>query len=465
MRRRTAAVRWVPRRRRAGGGVDRLSALPDALLHLIMSSLKAWEVVRTCVLSRRWRDLWASAPCVDIRVFYSGRDGAPPRELRGFVYRLFLLRDPSAPVHTLRLQSNDEDDSFCDGDADTWIKTAIKSNARVIRLDGRRGDFASLDHTAFVFSSHLKILKLSYVLDLKDCLVTGHEFSSASLKALTMSKCKIVVDFSIDAPNLVLLRLIIPYIRIPTFKNLGSLVTGTIVLVDSCLGDDFQGLSDADHSGETDDVDDDSDTSENYNMGYGHAYIGDYSYGTNGTYKYSEIISDCDDEKYGYHGDGHNCSKDGNYCDYGATANYGRNESKSLDVNSVLQSLRNARTLELLSYSGEVLLNRDFKSCPTFSNLKTMSLGEWCIAADFDALVLLLQHSPNLERLFLELILNLNIRKALERGLKLKERSFACKHLRMVEIKCSKDDVRVHMLAELFKANGIPHEKLYVHWP
>lgn len=280
-----------------------------------------------------------------------------------------------------------------------------------------------------------------------------------------MSKCKIVVDFSIDAPNLVLLRLIIPYIRIPTFKNLGSLVTGTIVLVDSCLGDDFQGLSDADHSGETDDVDDDSDTSENYNMGYGHAYIGDYSYGTNGTYKYSEIISDCDDEKYGYHGDGHNCSKDGNYCDYGATANYGRNESKSLDVNSVLQSLRNARTLELLSYSGEVLLNRDFKSCPTFSNLKTMSLGEWCIAADFDALVLLLQHSPNLERLFLELILNLNIRKALERGLKLKERSFACKHLRMVEIKCSKDDVRVHMLAELFKANGIPHEKLYVHWP
>jgi hypothetical protein len=30
---------------------DRLSALPDALLHHIMSFLKAWEVVRTCTLS------------------------------------------------------------------------------------------------------------------------------------------------------------------------------------------------------------------------------------------------------------------------------------------------------------------------------------------------------------------------------------------------------------------------------
>jgi hypothetical protein len=41
--------------------------------------------------------------------------------------------------------------------------------------------------------------------------------------------------------------------------------------------------------------------------------------------------------------------------------------------------------------------------CPTFSNLKTLSLGEWCLAADFDALIFLLQHSPNIEKLFLQL--------------------------------------------------------------
>jgi hypothetical protein len=44
-------------------------------------------------------------------------------------------------------------------------------------------------------------------------------------------------------------------------------------------------------------------------------------------------------------------------------------------------------------------------SCPIFSNLKTLALGDWCIStgADFDILVLLLQHSPKLEKLFLQL--------------------------------------------------------------
>ncbi|CAO2144671.1 unnamed protein product, partial [Urochloa humidicola] len=54
------------RRRRRGGDPDLLSALPDCLLHVIMSSLKARQAVQTCVLSTRWRDLWRSVPCLDI---------------------------------------------------------------------------------------------------------------------------------------------------------------------------------------------------------------------------------------------------------------------------------------------------------------------------------------------------------------------------------------------------------------
>ena len=51
----------------------------------------------------------------------------------------------------------------------------------------------------------------------------------------------------------------------------------------------------------------------------------------------------------------------------------------------------------------KAILNRELKTCPVFRNLKTLSLGEWCMAADFDSLVSFLRHSPNLERLFLEL--------------------------------------------------------------
>jgi hypothetical protein len=44
---------------------------------------------------------------------------------------------------------------------------------------------------------------------------------------------------------------------------------------------------------------------------------------------------------------------------------------------------------------------RDLKWCPTFSKLKTLELGEWCLAADLDALILFLRHSPILEKLTL----------------------------------------------------------------
>uniref|UniRef100_K3ZN10 F-box domain-containing protein n=1 Tax=Setaria italica TaxID=4555 RepID=K3ZN10_SETIT len=55
----------------SGGGSsgvepDRLSSLPDSLLHAIMSLLKARQAVQTCVLSTRWRHLWRSVPCLDV---------------------------------------------------------------------------------------------------------------------------------------------------------------------------------------------------------------------------------------------------------------------------------------------------------------------------------------------------------------------------------------------------------------
>ncbi|KAF8700188.1 hypothetical protein HU200_034565 [Digitaria exilis] len=60
------AKRKKARQRRGGAEPDRLSALPDCLLHTIMSSLKARQAVQTCVLSTRWRHLWRSVPCLDI---------------------------------------------------------------------------------------------------------------------------------------------------------------------------------------------------------------------------------------------------------------------------------------------------------------------------------------------------------------------------------------------------------------
>ncbi|KAM6576198.1 hypothetical protein CsatB_028035 [Cannabis sativa] len=45
--------------------VDRISELPDALIHHIMSFLQTEEMIRTCVLSKRWKLLWYSMPMLN----------------------------------------------------------------------------------------------------------------------------------------------------------------------------------------------------------------------------------------------------------------------------------------------------------------------------------------------------------------------------------------------------------------
>jgi hypothetical protein len=153
--------RVLPPRRRRGAGeddsgreLDRLSALPDGLLHHVMSSLKAWEAVRTCVLARRWRHLWASAPCVDLRL--GGDRDDEPEDLARFARRLFRNRDASAAVDTHRLRSSDEDGDFDEDDARLSIRVSIKRKCRVIHLVRHRTKLAALEHAAFA-SRHLKV--------------------------------------------------------------------------------------------------------------------------------------------------------------------------------------------------------------------------------------------------------------------------------------------------------------------
>nr|CAB3480316.1 unnamed protein product [Digitaria exilis] len=158
------------------GGVpdaDHLSALPDAPLLYIMSFPKAWEVVRTCVLSRRWRHLWKSVPCIDIRL-RTGDYIDMPQGFTDFVHHLFCRRDASAKLDTLHLRSSDLGCAHNEGDARACALTsvnvgpprnAIKQGARVIHFVGHRnGDWfsgmspARLGNASFV-SCHLKDLE------------------------------------------------------------------------------------------------------------------------------------------------------------------------------------------------------------------------------------------------------------------------------------------------------------------
>ncbi|CAN6353944.1 unnamed protein product [Urochloa humidicola] len=483
----------------SGGGAsmalaDRLSALPDKVLHHIMSFLRAWEVARTCVLSRRWRHLWAFAPCVDLRVRPLDRHRAPPDRFAKFVYRFLLERDASAHVDTLRLLSSpgcrepywrrsspacDDDDDredYSSADVDMWIHAAIKLRARVMQLSGHPKDEGYTEFRRVnIVSCHLKVLMLwEYllsdrtlrqlssqcpsleVLDLKECYLSGREISSASLRSLTIVKCHVTGELTIAAPNLLSLRCVKPYHRAPLFQNVGSIATATIVLDDSFL-----------LHGTANDEGSDSDSSREEYPRYCSDSCSDAS-----TCEYSEVPThnEDEDEQCDDHGQGqvhckHCKCNDSPYwikCGYGRRNRFG--VDKILGGDNVLHSLSNATSLELLADAGEVILNRELKTCPIFSNLKTLSLGEWCMAADFDPLISFLRHSPNLERLFLELKLydDDDSREEIEDSTRLVGRSFSCAHLKMLKIKCSEHETRVRLLAELFRANGVSVDKIYV---
>lgn len=45
---------------------DRISDLPDEMLQHILSFLGTRKAVQTSLLSKRWVNLWASLPCINI---------------------------------------------------------------------------------------------------------------------------------------------------------------------------------------------------------------------------------------------------------------------------------------------------------------------------------------------------------------------------------------------------------------
>lgn len=46
--------------------VDRISALPESVLHHILSFLSFKEVAQTCLLSKRWKQVWRTFPDVEV---------------------------------------------------------------------------------------------------------------------------------------------------------------------------------------------------------------------------------------------------------------------------------------------------------------------------------------------------------------------------------------------------------------
>ncbi|KAK8450429.1 hypothetical protein SEVIR_6G028800v4 [Setaria viridis] len=326
----------------------------------------------------------------------------------------------------------------------------------------------------------LKILKLSHVhlddtilrqicsrctsleeLELKNCSIDGEEIGSTSLKYLTMISCKFSIAFRVQAPNLALLRCIKPFQHFPLIQKMEFLVTATIVLDDYCLLPDCQWLQEEDDSDDNSNDDYDNyfgDNKSNESDGSSNYYDSDRSASSDEeddgrTVGYGEISKEHKHKPYKYLINGHKRRADEPMENF-----YGKHGSDNFGGVGMLLGLSDVKTMDLLAHPGEVLLTRELKSCTDFKNLKTLSLGEWCITPRFDVLAAMLGHSPNLEILFLHLDMAYNSRV----GFNLWASSFECTNLKTVNITCCKHDVMVHTLADFFSENSIPNDKIFV---
>ncbi|CAD6253828.1 unnamed protein product [Miscanthus lutarioriparius] len=312
--------RKVKRAAPPSAGRPSLDALPDEVLHHMLSFLPAQEAVRTCVLARRWRHLWKSATGLRI-LCGNGHEAASVSELREFVYHLLLLRGGS-PLDTCVLDLcgyEDEDIPLMR----LWIRHVLMCKVQALSLDIGRftipGDPCLEVGNLPLVSQNLKRLKLESqqvndsfldfsrcpaleVLKFDDCeFLDCHRISSQSLKFLSFSNCDFDTEFCtyIYAPNLISLWLEVTEGWTPLLERMPSLVEAVVKIK----------FSDDSYCGRCGD-------------------------------------EDCS-SRYTVHGD-------------------------SVDT-VLLQGLSEAQSLVLMSDIRVCVFRRDLKCCPMFSNLKTLT--------------------------------------------------------------------------------------------
>ena len=230
----------------------RINELPSDVLTRAISFLDARQLVKTCVLSLQWRDLWRSVPRINVsREEFDGMPGTWVEQnvlFRKFFNRFLMLRNPT-PLDEFNLSYGlrDRDNDAESEDANLWIGHALQCNARSVKVYAW-GARLHLDRMMFASKCFLTSLELTRVvlfagffknlqmgctllerLKLYDCPICDAEVSSQTLTLLTLDGVWFThsEQGSILIPSLVTF-VCSSFVRPPLLTNLGSLETATV---------------------------------------------------------------------------------------------------------------------------------------------------------------------------------------------------------------------------------------------
>uniref|UniRef100_A0ACD5VAN8 Uncharacterized protein n=2 Tax=Avena sativa TaxID=4498 RepID=A0ACD5VAN8_AVESA len=388
---------------------DRIGALPDSMLHHVLSFLPVQAAVRTCVLARRWRHLWRST--TGLRIV--GLDDKEPVEfqhLRKFMDHLLILRERTdlGTVEIKLGEPSDNDD--VEHYVKLWIRFAVMCKVRVLSIDIYEPDLYLGDLR--LVSQHLRTLHVDGIalqgtfldfascpsledLRIAHCNICDGKVSSRSLKHLSITRCwsDSHCRVRVSAPGLVSLELDDFSGRTPFLENMALLETAAVYLGPHC----------------------------------------------------EDVCLSFDSGVF--------CGANNNACE-----NCVPIEDDCSGDCVLLGGISSAKHLRLLSESGKFVFTRDLKCCPTFSKLKTLLLNEyWCEAPNFDPLTCVLKNSPVLEKLTLQLFSKGPNHKVEMKGhyCSMEGPSAISEHLNIVEVKCNVVDERILKVLKFLSAFNI----------
>ncbi|XP_026448728.1 F-box protein At3g03040-like [Papaver somniferum] len=129
-------------------------------------------VVQTCVLSKRWKNLWTNTPILNfdynmfsLAISNNRYFGLPSHYFIKFVYQVFILRDNSN-IQKVNLVCGVEKNFFTDMSAmtaslTTWIVAAVRRNIQELYLDVSAVEISRFPQCLFICTSLIKLeLKL-----------------------------------------------------------------------------------------------------------------------------------------------------------------------------------------------------------------------------------------------------------------------------------------------------------------
>ncbi|KAF9619663.1 hypothetical protein IFM89_007984 [Coptis chinensis] len=157
-------------------GMDRFTGLSRTEIHHILSFLPVQEVVRTCVLSKRWINIWSSVPSFH----FNQKLFQTTKKFTKFVDSVLFFRDGS-DFQKFHLSLVTEFQARDIARVDSWITYAVRHNVQSLHIEN--------DCT-------------------KNVLLTPQLFSCESLTELRLSRNKLFVPPCVYLPALKTLHLI-----------------------------------------------------------------------------------------------------------------------------------------------------------------------------------------------------------------------------------------------------------------